>query len=60
MSDDISYHLGYLNGRIKAHEGEEALKELVIKAKGLKPKQTDSPVGNAKIIKDKNDRYIIL
>lgn len=31
MSDGISYRLGYLNGRVKAYEGEEALKELVVK-----------------------------
>ena len=36
MSDGISYRLGYLNGRVKAYEGEEALKELVIKSKKLK------------------------
>lgn len=42
MSDGISYRLGYLNGRVKAYEGEEALKELVVKSGNLKPKQTDS------------------
>jgi hypothetical protein len=36
MSDGISYRLGYLNGRVKAFEGEEALKNLVMKAKKLK------------------------
>lgn len=41
MSDGISYRLGYLNGRVKAFEGEEALKELVIKSGKLKPKQKD-------------------
>jgi hypothetical protein len=29
MSDGISYRLGYLNGRVKAYEGEDALKDLV-------------------------------
>lgn len=38
MSDGISYRLGYLNGRVKAYEGEEALKELVMKNKNLKLK----------------------
>ncbi len=41
-SDGISYRLGYLNGRVRAYEGEEALKELVIKSGNLKPKQTIS------------------
>ena len=48
MSDGISYRLGYLNGRVKAYEGEEALKELVIKSGKLKPKQTTSPATNKK------------
>lgn len=38
MSDGISYRLGYLNGRVKAYEGEEALKDLVMKNKNLKLK----------------------
>lgn len=38
MSDGISYRLGYLNGRVKAYEGEEALKELVIRSQKLKNK----------------------
>lgn len=37
MSDGISYRLGYLNGRVKAYEGEEDLKNLVIKSKELNP-----------------------
>ena len=48
MSDGISYRLGYLNGRVKAYEGEEAMKELVIKSGKLKPKQTTSPATNKK------------
>ncbi len=31
MSDGISYRLGYLSGRLKAYEGENALKSLVTK-----------------------------
>jgi hypothetical protein len=42
MNDGISYRLGYLNGRVKAYEGEDALKDLVIKSGKLKPKQTSS------------------
>lgn len=49
MSDGISYRLGYLNGRVKAYEGEKALKELVIKSGKLKPKQTSSPVTNKRV-----------
>lgn len=32
MSDGIHYRLGYMSGRIRAYEGEEALKDLVVKA----------------------------
>lgn len=39
MSDGISYRLGYLNGRVRAYEREEDLKQLVIKSRKLKPKQ---------------------
>jgi hypothetical protein len=46
MSDGISYRLGYLNGRVKAYEGEEDLKKLVMKSKKLKPKQTSSKVAD--------------
>ncbi len=42
MSDGISYRLGYLNGRVRAYEAEEDLKNLVMKSKKLKPKQTSS------------------
>jgi len=42
MSDGISYRLGYLNGRVKAYEGEEAMKELVIKSGKLKKKPVSS------------------
>lgn len=39
MSDGIHYRLGYLNGRIRAYEQEEDLKQLVIKTKKLKTKK---------------------
>jgi hypothetical protein len=42
MSDGISYRLGYLNGRVRAYEAEEDLKNLVMKSKSLKKKQTSS------------------
>ena len=63
MSDGISYRLGYLNGRVKAYEGEEALKELVIKSGKLKPKQTSSPATNKKsdrTLKTPDGREVIL
>lgn len=63
MSDGISYRLGYLNGRVKAYEGEEALKELVIKSGKLKPKQTSSPATNKKddrMLKTPDGREVIL
>ncbi len=63
MSDGISYRLGYLNGRVKAYEGEEALKELVIKSGKLKPKQTSSPATNkmsVRTLKTPGGREVIL
>ena len=61
MSDGISYRLGYLNGRVRAYEGEEDLKNLVIKSKKLKPKRISrSKADNAYRIKDKDGREIIL
>jgi hypothetical protein len=63
MSDGISYRLGYLNGRVKAYEGEVALKELVIKSGKLKPKQTSSPATNKKgdrTLKTPDGRELIL
>jgi hypothetical protein len=63
MSDGISYRLGYLNGRIKAYEGEEALKDLVIKSGKLKPKQTNSPAAGKKAsrsLKTPDGREVIL
>jgi hypothetical protein len=63
MNDGISYRLGYLNGRVKAYEGEEDLKKLVMKSKKLKPKQTSSKVtdkGNARTLKAPDGTEIIL
>ena len=63
MSDGMSYRLGYLNGRVKAYEGEEALKELVIKSGKLKPKQTSSPATDKKAsrtLKTPEGREVIL
>ena len=61
MSDGIYYRLGYLNGRLRAYEREEDLKELVIKSKKLKQKsESISPTKNAYTVKDKNGGDIIL
>jgi hypothetical protein len=63
MSDGISYRLGYLNGRVKAYEGEEALKELVIKSGKLKPKQTSNRATDKKTnrtLKTPDGREVIL
>ena len=37
MSDGVLYRLGYLNGRVRAYEREDDLKQLVIKDRKLKP-----------------------
>ena len=63
MNNGISYRLGYLNGRVKAYEGEEAMKELVIKNGNLKKKQTSSPVvdqSSEKILKTPDGKEVIL
>lgn len=63
MSDGISYRLGYLNGRVKAFEGEDALKELVIKSGKLMPKRTSSPVtpkGANRTLKTPDGREVML
>ena len=63
MSDGIHYRLGYLNGRLRAYEHEEDLKELVIKSKKLRPQSTivrEEAKKNAHIVKDKDGRDIIL
>ncbi len=59
----ISYRLGYLNGRVRAYEGEEALKDLVIKSGKLKPKQTSSLATNKRAdrtLKTPDGREVIL
>jgi len=48
MSDGVSYRLGYLNGRIRAYEREEDLKQLVMNTRKLKPRQ------RADVIETKN------
>jgi hypothetical protein len=63
MSEGISYRLGYLNGRLRAYEREDDLKDLVMKQGGLKPKQTNAEADikkNAYTIKGKDDETIIL
>ncbi|MEI9913939.1 MAG: hypothetical protein WDN66_02965 [Candidatus Saccharibacteria bacterium] len=62
MSDGINYRLGYLSGRVRAYEGEEALKELVIKS-GLKPQKDSSEVSSKKgdrVYGTKSGRDVIL
>lgn len=61
MSDGISYRLGYLNGRLKAYEREDDIKELVIRANKLKPKvRRTRPSKNAYTIKGRDGKDIIL
>jgi len=61
MSDGISYRLGYLNGRIRAYEREEELKQLVMKHRNLKPKQqTSHPNDDNGKIEGRNGERIIL
>lgn len=61
MSDGISYRLGYLNGRVRAYEHEEELKQLVMKHRNLKPKQqTSQPDDDNGKIEGRNGEMIIL
>jgi len=63
MSEGISYRLGYLNGRLRAYEAEDDLKNLVMKSKKLKPKQTSSKVtdkGDPMTLKAPDGTEIIL
>ncbi len=63
MSNGISYRLGYLNGRVKAYESEEALKALVIKSGELTPKRTSSPATVKKVsrtLKTSDGREVIM
>jgi len=60
MSDGISYRLGYLNGRLRAYEREDDLKDLVVKSKKLKSKQTKADLAkNATSMKDRDGNDII-
>lgn len=57
------YRLGYLNGRVKVYESEEAMKELVIKSGKIKskPRSDDSnKKKNQYTVKGKDGRDIIL
>jgi hypothetical protein len=69
MSEGISYRLGYLNGRLRAYEGEEDLKNLVMKDKKLLAKveaSTDkaakgvTPINKNRILKTPDGREVIL
>jgi hypothetical protein len=61
MSDGISYRLGYLNGRVRAYEREEDLKQLVIKDRKLKPKrEAVKSEDNDGTLRGKNGEKIIL
>lgn len=61
MSDGISYRLGYLNGRVRAYEREEDLKQLVMKDRKLRPKrQADKPDKNNGTLEGPNGEKIIL
>jgi hypothetical protein len=68
-SEGISYRLGYLNGRLRAYEGEEDLKNLVMKDKKLLAKveaSTDkaakgvTPINKNRILKTPDGREVIL
>jgi predicted RNA-binding Zn-ribbon protein involved in translation (DUF1610 family) len=59
MTDGISYRLGYLNGRLRAYEREEDLKELIIKSNIIRPRRKDNN-GDTRTIKGKNGETIIL
>lgn len=54
MSDGISYRLGYLNGRVKAYESEEAMKELIITSGKFRSRQTSSHPSRKKSTKALN------
>ena len=63
MSSGISYRLGYLNGRVRAYEGEETMKELIIKDGKIKrkPESTDlDKKNNRRTLKGEDGRDIIL
>lgn len=65
MSDGVHYRLGYLTGRLRAYERDEDIRELVIKTRKLKEKQSSSKdkikLGKEnKTIRGKNNETIIL
>ena len=61
MSDGIHYRLGYLNGRIRAYEREEDLKNLVIKDRKLKLKRrTGKPDKDNSTLEGPNGEKIIV
>lgn len=66
MSDGISYRLGYLNGRLRAYEKEDDLKNLVMKSSKLQKKaatkksQPKSSNDKKYTIEGKNGETIIL
>lgn len=69
MSDGISYRLGYLNGRLRAYEGEEDLKNLVMKDKKLlakakasadKAAKTTKPTSKNRTLKTPDGKEVIL
>jgi len=62
MSDGIHYRLGYLNGRVRAYEREEDLKNLVIKDRKLKPRRQADELLETKnrTLKGSDGREIIL
>ncbi len=43
MSDGIHYRLGYLSGRLRAYEGEEGLKSLVMKSRRISSPGSSMP-----------------
>jgi hypothetical protein len=62
MSDGMAYRLGYLNGRVQAYEGEEVMKQLVMKSKKLKGKSKrkyDAKNENDKFFKMSDGRKVI-
>lgn len=61
MSDGVSYRLGYLNGRIRAYERKEDLKQLVMKDRKLKPKREAVKSEDSDgILRGKNGEKIII
>lgn len=61
MSDGIHYRLGYLNGRVRAYEREEDLKNLVMKDRKLKLKrQAAKPDKKDGTMEGRNGERIIL